>query len=644
MKLYVIIKKIIDWVVSIFIKEKDVSDNKIIDNSKALVDFDTNVYIHNSYHHKKSTNRYNIGRFLSIIRNSRFKKHKEFNEISNHFPISIEVLCRDIINELEDNSFQKRLEVFFKDLDIIIKDIETIVSLIDIASLRIYLNLAKRYSFSNPKNVPLAKANIVNLLTSYQRLEKDIITEVMTQLATLVESNYKLLFGQYWYDDGLNRSNITEDKISNVFSLLYGILLSKNITQKEILDVFDKLMSDVTYHRIYNKPLLFYCSYPHPVDYNSFENKEDYYVEVSQFMDNLCIGDRFNKFVDLFYEETKCHYVVQILNTELSESNEITYGNITYYNEKVYKSKGYRNPEIKIEHKDSFSKHEEVKAILQHKTKRYFPNVTFLEARSIIENNIILMKLLGNRHLRENTEYFKPDISKMDVSYSYFALDEDFFSIGGTLTIYDGDNNLDVNTIYPEFFNDQLHLSKFDDYIKHINYKQKESNLTQSDLSILQALNKFKKSVESNNFTDVLQNTWNAFEFLTRSFSTSDGKKLNNNEKVDKVINFVELIYSQIYMNEHYRWNLTESKYQNLIKKKSNRLVIYAYFYRNRIIHDYLVETSFMISISRGLNIILANFLNLLIQKIIINTNSTVEEVFMLMQSDLEQEIEKLKV
>lgn len=159
----------------------------------------------------------------------------------------------------------------------------------------------------------------------------------------------------------------------------------------------------------------------------------------------------------------------------------------------------------------------------------------------------------------------------------------------------------------------------------------------------MQILEKFKKSVESITYTDVLLNTWNGFEFLARSFRTMDGKKLDNEQKVEKVIDFVELMYGFVYTNEHFQWNIKDdSRRRKKIKRRATRLVTYAYYYRNRAIHEHLIENPFMISVVRGLNILLANFLNVFIQKIIFNPDATVEAVFMQLKSDLERQAQEI--
>lgn len=412
-----------------FIKLKFLKGGSL--HNKALVTYDTNKLIHGSYHHQKYIDRYNMDYFLSIIRSNDFKEYKEFNEISNFFPISLELLTNEIINELEDNGFKDRLEIFFKDINISLSNVKNILPDINIEALEHYLNQAKRYVFSAERDLSLAKANMVNFSTEYQSIEINIIESLLSQLSTQVSINYQYTFGKnYFEEDDLNQ-NITEQKIKTIFSYLFEILISKNITKKEIVKVFEILLSDAKYIRLHDNKVYFDCSYPHGIKYMDFDQKSDYYFKVIQTIDGLNIESRFNKFLDLYQEETTCYYIFHVLNTELHQENEITYGDISYYNENIYKSKGYRN-RLSSDRKDQFrSNGHEVKAILQHKTKRYFPNISSLHARSVIETNISLLKLYRNRSLRESSEYFKPDISRMDVSYSHFILDEEFYMIGG---------------------------------------------------------------------------------------------------------------------------------------------------------------------------------------------------------------------
>lgn len=56
-------------------------------------------------------------------------------------------------------------------------------------------------------------------------------------------------------------------------------------------------------------------------------------------VNNLSIEQRFNRFIELLYEEKDCYYVFKILNTKIdsrNQRNEIKYGDIIYYNEKSF--------------------------------------------------------------------------------------------------------------------------------------------------------------------------------------------------------------------------------------------------------------------------------------------------------------------
>jgi hypothetical protein len=54
-----------------------------------LVEFETNKYIIGSFHQKKYQEKFNLDMFIDIIKNQKFKEHKDFNQISNFFQPSI---------------------------------------------------------------------------------------------------------------------------------------------------------------------------------------------------------------------------------------------------------------------------------------------------------------------------------------------------------------------------------------------------------------------------------------------------------------------------------------------------------------------------------------------------------------------------
>jgi len=203
-----------------------------LNNKQDLVEFETNKYIHGTYHHKKYIDRYNMDRFIAILNNPTFKEHKDFNEITNSFPLSMELISNEIIYELEEKGFEKRLKVFVGDLTYILKEIKLVLPKFDSSSLDTYLTLAKRYIFSTTeKDLDLAKGHILNFLYKYQSIEKEIVSIIVSGLASLVENNYYFILAGFWYDDDEALDNRTEDKIYRLYSILYSILLSKNITK-----------------------------------------------------------------------------------------------------------------------------------------------------------------------------------------------------------------------------------------------------------------------------------------------------------------------------------------------------------------------------------------------------------------------------
>jgi len=101
-------------------------------------------------------------------------------------------------------------------------------------------------------------------------------------------------------------------------------------------------------------------------------------------------------------------------------------------------------------------------------------------------------------------------------------------------------------------------------------------------------------------------------------------------------------MYGLVYTNKHFQWDLSDKGTLNTINERAHRLVVYAYFYRNKIIHEHLVENPFMISITRGLNILLANLLGSLVEKIIFNPDFIMEDIVRQIKSDLEKQVKQI--
>jgi len=256
-----------------------------------------------------------------------------------------------------------------------------------------------------------------------------------------------------------------------------------------------------------------------------------------------------------------------------------------------------------------------------------------LKVRNIIENNISFFKLI-NGYSDEKAQYFKPSPSKMDVSYSHKVLDNDYFMISNTSTIYDGDETLNKNIIFNGIFTNDIINTKLDLLMKHLNYKQVEGGLTANDYLILQSLQKYKQSIESTSFTDLLLLSWNGLEFLS--------KAINNEDKIDTIKDFASLVYSFIYTN-NYKKDLSKAKLVKEIERRAKHLIVYAYTYRNKIVHSHLIEDSLMISISKGINIIFKNILILFIEKIALSPDFDLENIVNQLKSDLNKNIEKMK-
>ncbi len=614
--------------------------------SYALVEFETNKYIHGSYHHAKFQEAYNLEIFLSMLSSSSFKEHKEFNEISDFFQPSIEIIAKEILDDLNENRLKRkepRLSLFLDDLEKTIKLYRFVLEDIDLTDLELLYKSARKHIMSSNSNFKLATADIINLLQQYQLLEKTIIENILKNLSKLVERNYSYILGEFWYDDEISsKINIKEEEIDQYIKLLYIILMNKNITKKEIVGLFEKLTSiecDYWNCKTDNKYISFF-KYEFPIELdNVFESKSEYYYRIARYIDSLTIADRFNRFIELLNEEKECFYVFEILNTELSKNDEVNFGGITYYNEKISKSKGSR---FSIKYKDSLRLKDhfgnkdtkQVKAIIPYKTKRYFSNISALKVRDIIENNISFFKLI-HRGTDEKSDYFRPNSPKMDVSYSYIILDEEYYFLSSHFTAYDGEKTFHKNTIVQGIFtNDELN-KKLDLLIKHLNYKQVENTLTANDILLLQSLSKYKQSIESTNFSDLLLSSWNGIELFAGA--------IQKDNKLKVIEELIALVYSFIYTNDCYKWDLSNKKLINEIDNRAKHLIVYAYMYRNKIVHSHLIENSFMISISRGINIIFRQLLILLVGKIVLNTDFELTKIVDQLKSDLNKNIEKLK-
>lgn len=611
-----------------------------------LVEFETNKYIHGSYHHKKYQDRYNLEHFIRFIElSSDFKDHKDFNELTTFFQPSIELLCIEILDELKENGLKRkkpRLELFFSDLEYVLNRYDSVVKTMDFSHLKSFFNSAKKNIFSLG-NLDLTIADMSNFLNEYHILEKQLIIEIIQSLSYLIEFNYQFVLGQFWYDDDLEkyRENATDRKIQEYFSILLVVLLSKNITKNEIVKLFDKLASESKYRQyVSSEKLYFDAAFPIDLE-NTFSTIAEYNYILMETINNLSIKERFDRFIELLYEEKQCYYIFQILNTSLHKGSELTHGDVIYYNQDIFKSRGYKNYSDEVG-RDTFRSDFEVKAILPFRTKRYFSGVSLLKAKSVVENNIVFLKLLGNSGLDEKVEFFTPSPSKMDVSYSHYVLDEEYFFLSSSMTIYDGNQSHSNNKIFPVFYKIDEMNKKLDSFIKYLSYKQKETILSKNDLLILQSLQKFKQAVESVSYSQILLHTWNGFEFIAKAF-TKNCKALDEKEKIDKVLEIVELIYSFVYTNKWHEWDLSIKQAQNEVKRRAERIVIYAYAYRNKIVHSHLTENAYMISISRGLNIVFGQLLSALMEKIILDHDYTIEGVFFQLQSDLAKRVEEIK-
>ncbi len=597
-----------------------------------LVEYETNKYIHNSYHNKKYQDNFNLYKFLELIKNSEFKELREYNQVSNFFQPSIAIIAKEILDDLLENGFkrQPRLKIFLKDLEIILDLYEHTLKGFDLENIKLFYKSARNNIISNNANLELAKADMANLIQKYEAVEKNIIIFIIQEMAKLVSNNYSFILFDFHYKDDQSSSlnNITEIKIKEYFTLLLIILMNKNITKEEIVSLFTKLCSYGCDYRFLTKKdkRFFICEYPLDLD-NIYSNLGEYYYHKMNIVNNLTIEKRFDRFSELLHEEKDCYYIFQILNTKLQTLDEITYGNITYYNEKIFKSNGFRNHTA--EGKDSFRNKNETKAIIPFKTKRYFSNISSLKVKRIIENNLVFFKLF-NYPSKEKEKYFQPSPSKIFVSYSHFVLDENFYTLNTSSTIYDGDFTLQKNELLSNDENKEFQ-QKLNSYLNYLNARQIKNELSDNDYFILRLLEKYKLAIESVSYSDILIHTWNGLEFLTKPFSHSN--------QIQTIQDLLELIYSLIYTNEHHRWDMTKKDTHLLIKNRAEHLVVYAYTYRNKLTHYHLEEDCLMISVTKGLNIMFREFLIAIVDKVLSSPDINIVNIISQLNNDLNKRI-----
>lgn len=136
---------------------KSMNINEII---YPLVEFETNKYICGSYHQKLYQEKYNLDRFIWIIKNQKFKEHKDFNQISNFFQPSIEILAKEILDDLNENGLTKkedRLEIFLDDLKYTIEFYKSVLIDFDLKNIEYFYKSTRKNIMSNHSNLDLAE-------------------------------------------------------------------------------------------------------------------------------------------------------------------------------------------------------------------------------------------------------------------------------------------------------------------------------------------------------------------------------------------------------------------------------------------------------------------------------------------------------
>lgn len=591
------------------------------------VNTETNKYLYGTPQNKKYKEQIAIEYFLSLIKNKSFKELNEYDQVTNFFQPSIDTVTKELIDELQENELKRkaRIEQLIKDIESSISYLgQLIVGNIDITY---YISSVRKYALQDgAKNKDLAIANAKNILEIYLANEARIIKEIVLKISELMGKYCQYVF----VDDSLLFDQKVVDELKDSYGVLLNILQNKNVTKKDLVKQFEKIFDNPRYSRYsvkHCRQKLFY-KYPHDLIRGKYESKSDYEYRVIGHVRALTINDRLNRFLELLNDEKDYYYIFDILNVNFApkSSGEAKFGEIIYYDNRHVKSKGYKN---KSNIRDEFVKNACIKAMLPFKVNSLFPEMSALKARDVVKTNLHFMKLMFNR---DNNTFLsntlEPIFNKISVSLSYMVLDEDFYVKAFMHTVYDRNKSLQKDNLNNSYYVcDELN-EKLNKFFSKIYHKQVSGELTTNEKTLIQVYEKMQKSLEAESYNDKLFYTWNAFEYIAKKIDGNGWFKIIE----DIVYIILELVYSQ-----EYRYISHKCKESNEFwKDKSNRLITYAYLYRNKIAHSHLVENQFMISISRGLNFILRNFLSLVLNRIIADIDLSLKDLYFLVKSDIE--------
>ena len=182
---------------------------------------------------KKYQEKYNLDKFIGIIKNQKFKEHKDFNQISNFFQPSIEILAKEILDDLNENRLNRkddRLELFLDDLKNTIQFYKSVLIDFDLKNIEYFYKSARKNIMSNPSNLDLAMGDITNLLQEYQLIEKSIITNIIQQMTHFVSKNYTFVLFDFWFEDDdapVFKVNLIQEIIEKYLTYL-GLKLLKH--------------------------------------------------------------------------------------------------------------------------------------------------------------------------------------------------------------------------------------------------------------------------------------------------------------------------------------------------------------------------------------------------------------------------------
>ncbi|WP_150464922.1 hypothetical protein [Francisella sp. SYW-2] len=589
------------------------------------VNAETNKYLYGTPQNKLFQNQESLRYFSEVLINSKeFLELDKYNQITEFFTPTIDILAQELVDEFKERGLDNkdRLETILNDLKYA-REILQKEGLVRDTNIDFYEKSLRKYTLGKEtKNTEMAIAQAKNLLREYLLEEPEIIKQVILKLAYNIE-NLSIFIGRklYWKKD-------IENSVKANYQILLNLLQNKNISQKNINNLFRKICA---YPEYFTNPQTqekkFYCNYPHGIEKSSFASDENYQEAVINAVNNTTIQERFNKFLEMLEEEKDFYYIFDVFNLKFGRESagEVKFGEITYYDKDNAKEKfdklNYDNRKEKLDSKIK------VKALVPFRVKTYFPEVSALRARDAVKTNLSFLKLMYNRQQKDKT-IFEPSNKSITVSYSYDILDSDYYKVGGYWTIDDSDNPMDNNLLHDNYYVKEEMNTKLNQFFSRLFDKQMKDELSSSEKIVVQIYEKLQKSIEAKSYSDMLFYTWNCLEFIASNIDKSKDKI----EIVNEIVyTFVELLYLQSQ-----RYIYDEKSRRKECKQISKKIVTYAYLYRNKIAHSHLVENQLMIATTKGLHMALKEFLSLIFHKISNDIDLLIKDLYFLVKGDIE--------